>query len=151
MSAIRARTVPKISFFIMRRSCGGYAVAPPRAHLISSYSTTPGCGKTPRFFPILRARRCAAGSPAIHAPARWRRANRARRRAVFDDGSGLENFLEMADQPVERQRCAAADVDDLARRGARLERQEIGLHDVVHVGKVARLLAVAEHRQRLAA
>src|SRR5207249_9436314 len=62
-----------------------------------------------------------------------------------------QEALEPRDDVQEAHAITAADVEDLARRGRRLAGEQVGLHDVVDVGEVARLRAVAVHLERLAA
>src|SRR5882724_1974202 len=78
-------------------------------------------------------------------------------RLAFDTSASVwgtsptQEALESRDDVQEAHAISAADVEDLARRGRRVAGEPVGLHDVVDVGEVARLRAVAVHLERLTA
>ena len=74
------------------------------------------------------------------------------RRRVDRRDAGAHDVAQLAGQLVERDPVVAGDVEHVARqRSAARARREVRLDDVVDVGEVARLLAVAEDQRRLAA
>ena len=118
------------------RAVGGLEPLPGAAHAVLEADARDGnrasCG-------------CARSTPACGAR------RRAARRRGCAAASRPSNALEDADDVEQRVTLVARDVEHFAADAGRGQRQPIGLHDVVDVGEVARLLAVAVDLERLVA